>query len=78
MIGNSNDETNFPHKLLLTLLKIGLPLTNNILKPLARNTIRINKSRISNTCSCLEETFWISNDNISISNDDMNDIMKNN
>ena len=90
IVSDSNDENNFPHKLLLTntqvsklpkafangssaniklsktqlrkigqsmgflgrllgpLLKIGLPLMTNVLKPLAKNTIRINRSIISN------------------------------
>ena len=48
MIGNSDDETNFPHKLLLTnrkvenlrpLLKTGLPLMKNIIKPLTKSVL---------------------------------------
>ena len=64
MIGNSDDETNFPHKLLLTnrqvanlckafakklstdiklsktpLLKTGLPLMKNVIKPLAKSVL---------------------------------------
>ena len=99
MVGDSNDETDFPHKLLLTdtqvlklhkafgndslanirlskaqlskivqsrgfldrplgpLLKRGLPLIGNVLKPVAKNVliplgfIRINSSSISNRFS---------------------------
>ena len=48
MIGNSDDETNFPHKLLLTnrkvenlrpLLKTGLPLMKNVIKPLTKSVL---------------------------------------
>ena len=48
MIGDSNDEINFPHQLLLTntqvsnlfkafVLKTGLPLIPNVIKPLAKS-----------------------------------------
>ena len=92
MIGNPDNETSFPHKLLLTirqvttlrkafanhtstdiklsktqlsnmvqlggflgkllgpLLKTGLPLMNSVVRPLAKNSIRINSSGIS--CRC--------------------------
>ena len=95
MVGNSDDEINFPHKLLLTnrqvanirkafanylstdiklsktqlskmiqsegflgrpfgpLLKTGLPLMENVIKPLAKsvfNSIRINCISISSRC----------------------------
>ena len=48
MIGNSDDETNFPHKLLLTnrkvenlrpLLKTGIPLMKNVIKPLTKSVL---------------------------------------
>ena len=96
VLGGSNDENNFPHKLFLTniqvsrlckafangslaniklsktqfhkigqwekflgsllgpLLKTGLPLIKNVLKPLAKSvfyTITINSRRISNRCN---------------------------
>ena len=35
LIGSSNDETNFPHKLLLT--DTGLPLIKSVLTPLAKS-----------------------------------------
>ena len=102
VVGDSNDENNFPHKLLLTntqvpkfrkafvngssanmklsktqlhkigqsrgflgrllgpLLKTGLLLIGNVLKPLAKsNTIRINSSSISNRFGYSSENFWV-------------------
>ena len=51
----------FLGRLLGPLLKSGLPLIGNVLKPLAKrfNTMRINSSSISNRCSYSEENVWI-------------------
>ena len=119
VVGHSNDENNFPHKLLLTntqvsrlrkafpnnslaniellktrksgefvgrllgsLLKTGLPLIGNVN---TINTIRINRSSISNRCSYHKKMFRSDrrpsdltsrNTTLIISNEEMNDIMK--
>ena len=51
----------FLGRLLGPLLKTGLSLIGNVLKPLAKcfNIIRFNSSSISNRCSYLNEIFWI-------------------
>ena len=118
--GNSNDENNFPHKLLLTntqvlkfrtasgnnssaniklpktqlnkigqsggflgrllgsLLKTGLPLIGNVLKPLAKSIlIPLGLTAASATDAAIhKKMFGSGTTTLKISNEEMNDIMK--
>ena len=120
VVGNSNDENNFPHKLFLTntqvskfrkasgnnssaiiklpkiqlnkigqsggflgrllgsLLKTGLPLIGNVLKPLAKSIlIPLGLSAASATDAAVhKKMFGSGTTTLIISNEEMNDIMK--
>ena len=120
-IGNSHDETNFPHKLLLTsrqvanlrnvfannsstdiklsktqlskmiqsggflgnflgpLLKTGLPLTKNLIKPLARSVLiplGLTTAASAADAGIHKETLGSGTTTLTISNDEMEDIIK--
>ena len=56
MIGNSNDETNFPHKLLLTdtqVSKISKAFPNGL-----SNDINLSKAQLSNIVQLGHTYFW--------------------
>ena len=64
-------------RLLRSLLKAGLPLMKNLLKPLANvNSIRFNNNSISNRCSYSEEKLESGVTTLTTLNEEMNDIMK--
>ena len=57
----------FLGKILGPLLKTGLPLIVNVLKPLAKSvfyTSRINSSSGSNKCSYPQENVWVWRDSV--------------
>ena len=75
VVGDSNDENNFPHKLFLT----GLPLMKNVLKPLAKSIlIPLGlTAAVSATDTAMHKKYFGSgNTKLIISNEEMNDIMK--
>ena len=123
VVGDSNDENNFPHKLLLTniqvsklrkafsnnssanikssktqlhkigqsggflgrllgpLLKTGLPLMKNVLKPFAKSVLiplRLTAAASATDAAIHKEMFGYGNTTLIISNEEMNDIMKTN
>ena len=121
MVGNSNDETDFPHKLLLTnrqvanlhkafanhlstdiklsktqlskmiqsggflgrllgpLLKTGLPLMKNVIKPLAKSVLiplGLTAAASAEDAGILKKILGSDNTTMIISNDEMEDIIK--
>ena len=121
MVGNSNDETDFPHKLLLTnrqvanlhkafannlstdiklsktqlskmiqsggflgrllgpLLKTGLPLMKNVIKPLAKSVLiplGLTTAASAEDTGILKKKLGSDNTTMIISNDEMEDIIK--
>ena len=121
VVGDSNDENNFPHKLLLTntqvsklrkafannssaniklsktqlhkigqsggflgrllgpLLKTGLPLIGNVLKPLAKSVLiplGLTTAASATDAAIHKKMFGSGNTTLIISNEEMNDIMK--
>ena len=121
VVGDSNDENNIPHKLLLTntqvlklckafannnsaniklsktqlhkigqsggfldrllgpLLKTGLPLIGNVLKPLAKSVLiplGLTAAAAATDASIHKKMFGSGNTTLIISNKEMNDIMK--
>ena len=82
VIGYSNDETNVPHKLgrvLGPLVKTGLPLMKNLLKPLVKNVLipLILTAAVSTTDAATKKKVCGPGFTaIIISNEEMDDIIK--
>ena len=92
MIGNSDDQTNFPHKLLVTdrqvanlcrafanhpLLKTRLPLMKSLIQPLAKIVlIPLGLTAAAAVDAGIHKKILGSGHNTIISNDEMKDILK--
>ena len=88
VVGDSNDENNFPHKFLLTntrvsrlgqLLKASLLLIKNVLKPLAKSVLiplRLTTAVSATGASIHKKMFGSGMNSLIISNEQMNNIIK--
>ena len=73
VVGYSNDENNFPHKLLLT----GLPLMKNVLKLLAKSIfipLGLTAAASATDAAIHKKYFGSANTKLIISNEEVNDI----
>ena len=88
VVGDSNDENNFPHKSSLTntrgflgrLLgpfpKIGLPLMVNVLKPLAKTVLGLTAAISAINVAIHKKMFGSSVTTLIVSNEEMKNIME--